>query len=148
MDRAQASQPTVQHCSDSMVSLARELALAQRCPRFERCSAAVCPLLPSSGGHGRGERICPYLREAVKPGGEARLRCSLPEEVARTIVEAIPRVIALHGAIARALRRASVQGSKLDAAAKARESVARQPLRPAPHADIRTQTSPAIGSHS
>lgn len=108
-ERAQIPQLTTERRPDSTVSLARELELAQRCPRFEKCSVPICPLMPSAGRHLHGERICPYLREAVKPGGEARLRCYLPEDVARSISLAVPRVIALHGAIARALRRASGQ---------------------------------------
>lgn len=94
----------------------------ERCPRFDGCSAPVCPLMGLTGTHLRGDEVCFYLREASKPGGEARLRCYLPEDLKETIVEATSTAIALHGDIARALRRASTQGSKLDGAAHARQA--------------------------
>lgn len=102
---------------------------AQRCPRFDSCSAPVCPLMGMSGRHVRGDAVCPLLMEAVKVGGEARLKCYLPDDLARAVVEAIPVAIALHGDIARALQRASAQGSKLDGAAHAREAKAEQRAR-------------------
>jgi hypothetical protein len=73
------------------------------------------------------------MREAVKAGGEARLKWYLPEPLAKEVVEAIPAAKALHGDIARQLRRASMQGSKLDGAAHARQV----------KAELRAATTPA-----
>jgi hypothetical protein len=81
----------------------------------------VCPLIGIGGTHLRGEQVCFFLKEAVKAGGEARLKWYLPEHLAQEVVEAIPAAKALHGDIARQLKRASVQGSKLDGAAHARQ---------------------------
>jgi hypothetical protein len=92
------------------------------CPRFDFCNAPVCPLVPSSlaGPHLRGEEVCPYLREAAKAGGEARLACYLPINLQQAVLAALPQAMALGGDISRALARASKSGSQLDAAARAR----------------------------
>jgi len=103
-----------------------DASLMTRCPRFDSCSAPVCPLGNLSVGHGRGEPICPFLKEAVKPGGTAVLHRYLPEDLARAIQEAAPKVIALYGDIARRLRRASTQGSRMEQIERARH--ARHPL--------------------
>jgi hypothetical protein len=94
----------------------------QKCPRFSACNAPVCPLLPIPlvTSHQRGDSVCPYLLEAVKPGGEARLRCVLPERLVGAVVDALPAVIALSGDIARAIKRASAQGSRIEGAQRAR----------------------------
>ena len=46
------------------------------CPKFESCSAPICPLLPSvsSGYMCNGERVCLYLTEYQKADSEARFR--------------------------------------------------------------------------
>ncbi len=92
------------------------------CPRFGSCSAPVCPLFPHSlaGPHVRGDKVCPHLLEAVKSGGGVRLSCYLPEDLTRAVVASLPLAITLGGDIARALRRASGSGSRIEAAAKAR----------------------------
>jgi len=64
------------------------------------------------------------MKEAVKAGGRARLKWYLPEHLVEEVVAAIPAAKALHGDIARQLRRASTQRSKLDGAARAREAKA------------------------
>jgi hypothetical protein len=109
-----------------------ELRRAERCPRFDGCSAPVCPLMGMGGTHLRGEPVCFFLREAVKVGGEARLRLRLPEDLATAVVEAGSVAIALQGDIGRALRRASKQGSKRDGAAHARQAKSGQRAR-TPH---------------
>ena len=39
------------------------------CPRFDKCSAAICPLDPGwrKRVHARGDETCLYLRESQKP---------------------------------------------------------------------------------
>lgn len=100
--------------------LVEQLKRAEQCPRFESCSAPVCPLMGMTGRHLRGDPVCAYLKEAVKDGGEARLKWYLPEHLVEGVVEAVPVAIALHGDIAKRLLRASEQTSKLDGAARAR----------------------------
>lgn len=63
---------------------------AQRCPRFDSCCAPVCPLMGMRGRHLRGDAVCPLLKEAVKVGGGAQLKCSLPDELAKVVVEPSP----------------------------------------------------------
>jgi len=94
------------------------------CPRFDRCSAPVCPLASPdmTGTHLRGEEVCVYLREAVKPGGPERLRSSLSEHIAEGVLRAVPAAMSLAGDLGRRLRRASRQGSKVQATAIARRS--------------------------
>lgn len=36
------------------------------CPKWDSCSAPVCPLHGPSGIHFSEEEVCPYLREAAK----------------------------------------------------------------------------------
>ena len=44
------------------------------CPKFDGCSAPICPLDPdwSRRIHRKGEPLCFYLLESVKPGARAR----------------------------------------------------------------------------
>ncbi len=45
------------------------------CPRFDRCSAPICPLDADwqHRAHLNGEPICIFLREAAKQGGKLRV---------------------------------------------------------------------------
>jgi hypothetical protein len=89
-----------------------QLRLAELCPRFERCSAAYCPA--AGGVHLKDERVCLYLREAVKRGGTAKIRGALPEKLAEAVLRDALRLLAGRGALSDALRRASRLGSKVD----------------------------------
>src|SRR5690606_15303644 len=64
--------------------------LMQHCPRWESCSAPVCPADPlwRQVPHLRGDRVCAYLTERAKPGGEARLRSILSSGLAEKVSEA------------------------------------------------------------
>ena len=85
------------------------------CPRYDRCSAPICPLDPRClhAQHLPGDPVCLWLRELSKPDGEAALRSVLREEVAATVARVAPGIIATQGCIRSALQRASRQGSKL-----------------------------------
>jgi len=85
------------------------------CPKFISCSAPVCPLGDITVSHLRGEPICKYLMEQVKPGGKARLRGCLAGEMVDTIGKALPQIQNSHGDIKKRLQRASETGSKMDA---------------------------------
>lgn len=82
------------------------------CPKFDRCSAGVCPLDKTAGSHLTGEPVCFYLREFVKDGGEARLRRSLPGVMVDEIANELPAIISRYGDIKRKLERAAKTGSK------------------------------------
>lgn len=63
-------------------------ALYQLCPKHSSCSAPICPL--DKGNHQRcylkDERICVWVRETVKPHGEANLRGAIPSLVADLVL--------------------------------------------------------------
>jgi len=82
------------------------------CPRYEHCNAAFCPAL--GGSHLHGEPVCLYLREAVKPGGEARVRARIPKELAEVVLTHAARLMGTPGALAWALRTASQHGSQIE----------------------------------
>lgn len=86
------------------------------CPRFDSCGAPVCPLDPNHlrSAHLPGEPTCLYLREAVKPGGLARLGGSVPMEVAEKVLQALPSIMDRYGGIRRVLERAKTSPSKID----------------------------------
>jgi hypothetical protein len=102
------------------------LALAMSCPRWERCSAAICPAEPRwrHSVHLSGERVCFYILELAKNGGQARLSRVLPAPLAEVIakghraitsahpVENLPQG---HAVIARAIAKAATRGSRIEA---------------------------------
>lgn len=85
------------------------------CPRYERCSAPICPLdqLWEQRTHIKGESVCGLLLELAKEGGEANLRGSLPEQAADRMVGSAPALLARWAPLRRAFERASKQLSKL-----------------------------------
>lgn len=85
------------------------------CPKFSYCNAPICPLDPDwrLRTHLKGERACAFLREAMKPGGRARLRGIVPREIAEKVSEVLPGVLSQYGHLRRALRRAAKMPSRL-----------------------------------
>lgn len=87
------------------------------CPRWEGCSAPVCPL---DGAwhrckHLPGERVCGLMSELVKDGGEARLRASLPSALFNLLAEASPLIASRWGRVRKRLDEASRTGSRMAA---------------------------------
>jgi hypothetical protein len=93
----------------------------KRCPRFDGCGAPVCPLY-GAVAHLRGEPICSFMLEAVKPAGEERVRSILPPDLAESIIEFISGAMASSPEIARRLKRAAQQGSKLESGRQLKRS--------------------------
>lgn len=85
------------------------------CPRYERCSAPICPLDKQweQRTHIKGEPVCGLLLELAKEGGEANLRGSLPGEAVDRVVGSAPTLLARWAPLRRAFERASKQLSKL-----------------------------------
>jgi hypothetical protein len=110
-----------------------ELTLMASCARWERCNAPVCPADPDwrRRAHLQGERVCFYLTEMAKDGGEARLQHVLPAPLCEAIAVA-RRIIAQastaenlpqgHAAIARAIAKAATTGSRIAAGERLRQS--------------------------
>ena len=95
---------------------------AEGCPRWDRCSANICPLDPHwrDRVHLDGERVCAYLTELAKPGGLALLRGVLQWEQVEAISAAAPGVMQRWGRIRRTCEVASRSGSKIASANRMR----------------------------
>ena len=85
------------------------------CPRYERCSAPVCPFDREweKRIHIKGEPVCGLLLELAKDDGEANLRGSLPGQAVDRVVGSAPSLLARWAPLRRAFERASKQLSKL-----------------------------------
>jgi|SRR5262249_32055889 len=69
---------------------------SHNCPRFDKCSAPLCPLDVDwrMRAHLPEDRICFYLSESVKPGASTRIIAELFEPALRmTTSNNLPRVI-------------------------------------------------------
>jgi hypothetical protein len=93
------------------------------CPRFDGCNAPICPLDDwQRAQHLQGERVCLWLREAVKPSGMARIAHASTVDIAVSVAKALPAIMASSGADLRhKLVAASRCGSKLVNMRAARE---------------------------
>jgi hypothetical protein len=89
------------------------------CPNWESCNAPICPLDTDWRKRNmlHGETVCRYLREWAKvTSGKASNRVFkvyLPIEVQKAIAEAYPDILASHGCIKSAMKRAAKTPSKL-----------------------------------
>ena len=85
------------------------------CPKFEGCSAPICPLDSEmeKRTHLEGERVCFYLTEYSKPPARPILRAGLTREFYETLVRVYPEVIARWGPIRRQLNRSSKNPPKV-----------------------------------
>lgn len=91
---------------------------AVRCPRFDSCSAPICPLDPHwpTAQHIQGERVCGLLTELVKAGGQSRVAGILTPDQFTVIVREWPKVDARWSDIRIRLRASAKTGSRIDAA--------------------------------
>lgn len=85
------------------------------CPRFPKCSAPICPLDPDwkLRGHRVDERVCAWLTELAKSGGDTRVTAQLGAETASRIAELSPAIGDKWPSIQRAIERAASSGSRL-----------------------------------
>jgi hypothetical protein len=99
------------------------------CPKFEACNAPICPMDPNwrKGAHLSGERVCLWLRELQKCGGEARVQARLRGDQFQTVLVASNEIgsgcayPAGASQIRHVLREAAKGGSKLDAGSRLKE---------------------------
>lgn len=92
-----------------------ELSCCSRmCPRFISCSAPVCPLDKywQFQRHLPGERVCRWLREAVKSNGNVAVMHALPYYCGEKVIRVATVLIQRQGELGNKLKRASKQGSK------------------------------------
>ncbi len=85
------------------------------CPKFDRCSAPICPLDADWAArvHLKGERICFYVLEYVKPGAKARFRGSTAREIYEAIQFLLPSILSRYAPLKRVLMRARRTGSRM-----------------------------------
>ena len=96
-------------------SYAPRLDLARQCPKFATCNAGFCPLV--GGVHLKGEAICPYLSEIVKPDGVATIRRRLTPQLVKQIELCLPTIT---GSLATALNRAARTPSRMKSPTRVR----------------------------
>lgn len=87
------------------------------CPKCCSCSAPVCPLDDGclETVHLEGERICYYMREAVKQDSEATFQALSLEELFKRVTRVLPSIIEEYGPLRRGLNSAGKTGSKMAA---------------------------------
>lgn len=88
------------------------------CPRFDSCSAPLCPLDADwrRRRHLNGDRVCAYLLEATRHGGTLPNTLALAEGMAEAVAEAYPAIEASCGSLRSRLKRASQAGPRLGVA--------------------------------
>lgn len=91
--------------------------IPESCPRFDRCSAPLCPLdlQRDRRTYLNGEPTCLYLREWTKQGDSGRWTGTLPADLAEAIAAVAPAMLAAPGPHAKRLRRAARTRSKVAA---------------------------------
>lgn len=111
--------------------------LYEECPKFAICSAPVCPMHDDwlKLSHLRGERVCLYLREWSKVGGEAAVRERLRTDMAEAVALAYQRITLAdahaavgHGELRRVLRASAQTGSMLAAGRRLRKQPVSIPI--------------------
>jgi len=85
------------------------------CLRFDRCSAPICPLDPDwkLRVYRKGEPICFYLLEFVKPDAKAQFQGSIGVRVYEAIQTSIDAMSHRYAPLCRALERAKRTGSRI-----------------------------------
>jgi len=86
------------------------------CPKFDGCSAPICPLDADWPRriHRKGEPVCFYLLEYVKPGSRARFQGRRAVFLYKAMESAIGRLCSRHAPLRRAVERAKRTGSRLN----------------------------------
>lgn len=85
------------------------------CPKFDGCSAPICPLDPnwSRRIHRKGEPVCFYLLESVKPGARARFEGAMAMSLYHAIERSVDALCARYAPIRKALARAKRTGARM-----------------------------------
>lgn len=79
----------------------------EQCPRFDTCSAAVCPLDERKAVHLSGDRVCYYLTASGKPGAEERFQ---DDPIFEACKAKLPVIAARHPEIRRRVEAAARTG--------------------------------------
>jgi hypothetical protein len=86
------------------------------CPRFDRCSAPICPLDTDwkVRPYRKGEPICFYLLEYVKPNAKTQFQGSIEVRIYKAIQTSVEAMSHRYAPLCRALQRAKRTGSRLE----------------------------------
>src|SRR6185437_3110278 len=103
-------------------------ATPESCPRYQSCSANICPLDPDwrKRSHLQGEPVCGLLRELVKPNGAATLATTTAADLVTVITDALPEISARNFDIRAQLARSAKTGSRIKAMQRTRGAVGAQ----------------------
>jgi len=93
------------------------------CHKFNKCSAAICPLEPSIGTHLQGERVCLAATELAKEDGQAVVAGAFGPEIASQVNQALTQLRSKYGDIDRRVKAASTSGSKIAGGARVQKSL-------------------------
>ena len=99
----------VMSTSDNNISAAVSFDESIECPRFDGCSAPICPIDPKWEERGcrKGEAVCFFLRHHAKNALQATNTGSVPEELAQRVVQAFPKICTRYVTIKTSLKRAA-----------------------------------------
>lgn len=86
------------------------------CPKFDKCSAPLCPLDPDwkKRSMTKDDRVCFYLREAVKEGAQERFQGGIAEEIYFQAAGLLPEMLSHSGSLQKRLQKAKTTGSKIN----------------------------------
>lgn len=120
----------------------------ERCPRFQACSAPLCPLDPirHTRFYLRGEPVCAYLRELVKSGGTARVNAAVTADLSELIAAAAAELTAPGSPIYWPLLTAARQQSRMASGHALGKRRPADEIAEAANSDIRYNNRPHCGS--
>ena len=86
------------------------------CPKYDGCSAPICPLDADWPRriHRKGEPVCFYLLEYVKPGSRVRFQGCRAVFLYNAMESAIGRLCSRHAPLRRAVERAKRTGPRMN----------------------------------
>lgn len=85
------------------------------CPKFNKCSAPVCPLHEGclDTAYRPGESVCFYMLEYVKHGARARFKGDTTRELYQAISDNLPALLSRYAPLKHALNRAKNTPSRM-----------------------------------
>lgn len=88
------------------------------CPKFDGCSAPIYPFDPDWPRriHRKGEPVCFYLLESVKPGARARFEGFMAMPLYHAMERSVDAICTRHAPLRTALARAKRTGSRMSVA--------------------------------
>lgn len=100
--------------SDARSDELRATVLPRACPRYDKCSAPICPLDAEweARRHIKGEAVCNVLLELAKPNGLDTVKALLPAQAPELAAQRAQPILEAHGSIRRACDKAQHTGSR------------------------------------